>query len=143
MHLNPKFSSQSVFESRPGSDSWLRYSRCLSNFSCVKFFDILSWRLNKAPKWPQEHPGWLQGAHFWCLQGCHPASVKKAISSQILSLHRYRCWPTRLCHPNGPGWGGVSITLAAMYLQGLRTQPALVQPVNTKVRQIHSSLGCE
>ena len=62
----------------------------------------------------------------------HPASVKKAISSQILSLHRYRCWPTRLCHRNGPGLGGVSITLATMYLQGLRTQPTLVQAVNTK-----------
>ena len=61
----------------------------------------------------------------------HPASVKKGISSQILSLHRYKCWPTRLCHPNGPGLGGVLITLAAMYLQGLRTQPALVQPFNT------------
>ena len=61
----------------------------------------------------------------------HPASVKKVISSQILSLHRYKCWPTRLCHPNGPGLGGVLITLAAMYLQGLRTQPALVQPFNT------------
>ena len=62
----------------------------------------------------------------------HPASVKKVISSQILSLHRYKCWPTRLCHPNGPGLGGVLITLAAMYLQGLLTQPALVQPFNTK-----------
>ena len=35
----------------------------------------------------------------------HPASDKKAVSGQILSLHRYRCWPTRLCHQNGPGFG--------------------------------------
>ena len=57
----------------------------------------------------------------------YPASVKKAISGQILSLHGYRCWPTRLCYPNGPGLGGVWITRAPMYLQGLHTQP-----VNTK-----------
>ena len=54
------------------------------------------------------------------LRAVHPASLKEAISGQILSLHRYRCWPIRLCHPNGPGLGRVWITLAPMYLQGLR-----------------------
>ena len=55
-----------------------------------------------------------------------PASDKKAVSGQILSLHRR--WPTWLCQPNGPG-SGRSIALAPMYyLLGLRTQPSL----NTK-----------
>ena len=105
------------------------------------FFIFLSRRLNKAPKWPQECPRWLQSPQMASgaskvaekcpflvpSRAVYPASVKKAISGQILSLHGYRCWPTRLCYPNGPGLGGVWITRAPMYLQGLHTQP-----VNTK-----------
>ena len=95
----------------------------------------------KAPKCPQERPRLLQSPQMASgaskvagkcpflvpSRAVYPASVKKAISGQILSLHGYRCWPTRLCYPNGPGLGGVWITRAPMYLQGLHTQP-----VNTK-----------
>ena len=56
----------------------------------------------------------------------------------ILSLYRYRCWPTRLCHPNGPGLGRVWIPLAPMYLPGLLSFSLSI----LRVRQIHSSLGC-
>ena len=58
----------------------------------------------------------------------------------LLLLKQLRLAQNPVAYKNN---SSVSITLAAIYLQGLCTQPALVQPVNTKVRQIHSSLGCE